>query len=165
MCLRKEVSNILCIKISKSIKCLSVSILSIFFVYIQWQIHIFSWQKQDAKCQNFIFFSVKFLYIKDICIKKVRWHFFKRHIASEWYDILYFWLRWTKGSCFCVQSVPFPLWCHFSMFKPQYRTNNTPLLPYSLFGCQISQLHSIPYLSNYKLSMKMILQLHRNHIV
>lgn len=46
MCLRKEVSNILCIKISKSIKCLSVSILSTFFVYIQWQIHIFS-------CLNF----------------------------------------------------------------------------------------------------------------
>lgn len=91
--------------------------------------------------------------------------FFKCHIASEWCDILYVWLRCTKGSCFCVQTVPFPLWCHFSMFKPQYRTNNTPLLPYSLFGCQISQLHSIPYLSNYKLSMKMILQLHRNHIV
>lgn len=165
MCLRKEVSNILCIKISKSIKCLSVSILSTSFVYIQWQIHIFSCLNFTGKMPKFHILICKLSVYKRYMHQESTLTFFKRHIASEWCDILYVWLRCTKGSCFCVQTVPFPPWCHFSMFKPQYRTNNTPLLPYSLFGCQISQLHSIPYLSNYKLSMKMILQLHRNHIV
>lgn len=109
---------------------------------------------------------VNFLSIKDICTKKVRWLLFlKFNIRVVWCFMcltkMNQWFLYLRANCTIPSVMSF-----FPYFlKTQYRTNNTPCCPYSLFGCQISQLHSITYLSNYKLSMKMIFQLHSNHIM